>query len=125
MIREVLTMCSRAIAGGVLAIVGLIAVSASADEKSVVRENIRLFDELVSCSQNSAFRQYGVARTGPCGDWVDHIEAQRTHDRSLIISGFNCLAGDIRSAGNSLVFGDRPHFDFVKSVVEECRAAIR
>lgn len=88
----------------------------------LARANVELFSELEECAAHSDFQVYGLSRSGPCGDWVDRIEAQQRLDSQLAGQGLaNCLAGDIRLAGISLVSGDPMHFDFVSELVEDCR----
>ena len=100
------------------------APSAVADAKSSVREVVAAFDELVSCSQKAGFSNYGLSSAGPCGGWVKRVEALRKNDLEVIRNGYACTAGDVRIAGNSLVFGDREHFEYVRDLVEECRNAL-
>ena len=91
----------------------------------LAKVNVELFEELVECAAHPDFQVYGLARSGPCGDWVDRIEAQQQLDPQLAGQGLvSCLAGDIRVAGNSLVSGNAEHFEFVSELVEECREAL-
>lgn len=88
----------------------------------LAKTNVELFSELEECAAHRDFQVYGLARGGPCGDWVNRIEAQQRLDPQLAGQGLlSCLAGDIRLAGNSLVSGDMLHFDFVSELVDECR----
>ena len=101
------------------------ASAAYSEATEIAQNNVDLFEELLECAAHPDFQVYGLARTGPCGDWVDRIEAQQRLDPQLAGQGLvSCLAGDIRVAGNSLVFGNAEHFEFVSELVEECREAL-
>lgn len=82
---------------------------------------VSLYDELVACVAEPSFGQFGIAPSGPCGDWASRTDAARANDREMMSAGFFCLAGDVRIAGNSAVSGDVQHFAFVGSVVDDCR----
>ena len=98
---------------------------AYADGRDYARQSVALFDELVVCSSKPTFNTYGLSRAGPCGNWVDRVEALQEKDTEIVRAGFFCLAGDVRMAGNSKAFGDREHFNFVRDSVEECRKGLR
>jgi len=98
------------------------ALAAPPEITAIAQTNVELFSELEACAANPDFEVFGLSSNGPCGDWVTRIEAQQRLDTELAGHGlFNCLAGDIRVAGNSLVSGDALHFDFVSELMEECR----
>lgn len=93
----------------------------------LIKANVALFDELKVCAANPSFKDFGVAPTGPCGDWLARVAAQKEKDRELIMSGLECLAGDIELAGLSMIRPDdksnQEHIAWVEASVEDCRKA--
>ena len=95
-----------------------------AQAKVAARRSIVLWDELQVCSTSPRFRTYGLARGGPCGNWIDRVKRESDSQRGMIERGYDCLAGDVMMAGMSMVSGDRQHVRFVRGLMEECRRKV-
>ena len=117
----------RLVAGLTIGTLAVCATAASADPvEEAMKENIRLFDELVTCSSKPNFQQHGISTNGPCGDWITRVRVaiDRQPGRDIFFAGAGCVAGELQTAANGLVFGDRQRFNYVRGLIDECRQMV-